>query len=238
MGWKIVSHYTHGLLAGKFAEQLDLGFRPKYWVDTITAIIEHDDHLLDFEEGDYLTENGCPKDFTMSDNNPKEALEHAQRVYSNCIQKSQMVGLLVGRHLNFLYEGLAKDYGPMDEFLSRIRDKAKQQRKLYRINKGDEDSIYQLMRFCDRCSLLVCQGTVPEAGRKLEINRTIKDITYYVHRNESENFAIAPWPFQADEFSIDYEYRILQKPSFKDAKELKKAIENSEIFLQTISFKK
>jgi len=38
---------------------------PEHWVDVLTEIIECDDHLLDFEENDYLTENGTPKDFAM-----------------------------------------------------------------------------------------------------------------------------------------------------------------------------
>lgn len=237
-GWKIISHYTHGLLAGKFAEQLDPNLRPEYWMDTLTAIIEHDDHLLDFEKGEYLTENGSPKDFMMNGGEDEEALEHAKLVYGNSVQKSQMVGLLVGRHLQFLYEDMSKNFAPMKKFLSEIRKKAKIQRKLYGISKTKETAAYEFMRFCDRCSLILCQDTVPETGRQLEINRTIAEETYYIQKTGKKEFSVRPWPFANDGFSVEFEYRLLEKPAFKDKIELKKEVNDADVFIKTVQFVK
>ncbi len=64
-GWEIILHYTHGLLAGKIAMRLRTDMRSGFWEDIFTAIIEHDDHLLDFGEKDYLTDAGAPMDFTL-----------------------------------------------------------------------------------------------------------------------------------------------------------------------------
>ena len=129
-GWEIISHYAHGLLSGKIAQELKINLRPAHWVDILTGIIEHDDHLLDFDEQEYLTENGTPKDFTMEGGSDREALEHAKRVYANAMQKSQLVALMVGRHLNFLYDSLSKEYSPMKKFLEELVELRTSQRKL------------------------------------------------------------------------------------------------------------
>jgi len=167
----------------------------------------------------------------------KESLEHAERVYANCIQKSQMVGLLVGRHLVFLYEDLARDYSPMNKFLSDIRTQAREQRKLYNLKKAEVESIYDLMRFCYRCSLIVCQNTVPKTGRILEINKTIDNKPNYIHCDDSKAHYITPWPFEKKEFSIEFEYRIVSEPSFKNPEELRESIKNAEVCLETFTFK-
>lgn len=237
-GWKIISHYTHGLVAGKFARQLQLKLQPEPWLDILTGIIEHDDHLVDFEEGDYLTENGSPKDFMMSEGNDTDSLKHAHRVYSNANQKSQLTGLLVGRHLNFLYEELGKEYPPMDEFLKTVRNNAKTQRKLYGFTKKNENAAYDLMRFCDRCSLILCQNEVPITGRKLEINKTIGNKCYFMNRNEHQKYTIEPWPFESDNFEVEYEYRILTQPTFKTPNELKRAVELALVKVAHVGFEK
>ncbi len=237
-GWKIISHYTHGLLTGKFARQLQLNLRPEPWLDILTGIIEHDDYLVDFEKGDYLTENGSPKDFTMSEGSDSDSLDHAQRVYSNANQKSQLTGLLVGRHLDFLYRDLGKEFPPMDEFLKTVRTNAKTQRKLYGFSKKGENDAYDLMRFCDRCSLIICQNEVPITGRKLEINKTIGNKRYYIYRNDNHKYTIEPWPFESHSFDVEYEFRMLTQPIFKTPKELKRAIERATVELASVGFKK
>lgn len=237
-GWEIISHYTHGLLAGKIASQLEEGLMPEHWVDVLTGIIEHDDHLLDFDEQDYLTENGTPKDFTMEGGTDGEALEHARRVFSNAMQKSQLVALLVGRHLSFLYEGLAERYVPMKKLLKAIMKLREKQRKLYGLRKNDEDHLYDILLFSDRCSLILCQDGIPEVGRKLEINRTILDRTYFIERSGDGILKVGPWPFERSEFRLDFEYRLLSKAAFKDNSELEVALNNAEIHLRSFVLKK
>lgn len=237
-GWEIISHYTHGLLSGKVASQLKKELMPEHWVDVITGIVEHDDHLLDFEERDYLTGVGTPLDFTMEGGTDAEALEHARRVFSNAMQKSQLIALIVGRHLNFLYKALAKDYGPMKEFLDDIRKLQKVQRKLYGMNKEGENALYDILLFCDRCSLILCQDEIPEVGRKLEINRTIGNETYYIHKDQANILKIEPWPFEQKTFNLDFEYRVLTKVKFKSNSELKQALKKAPVKIRSLTISK
>lgn len=236
-GWEIISHYAHGLLSGKIASQLKTEWMPEHWVDVLTGIIEHDDHLPDFEEQDYLTENGTPRDFTMEGGSDKETLKHAKLVFSNAMQKSQMIALLTGRHLEFLYETLAESYPPMNDFLKGIASLRKSQRKLYGMTKKDEDHLYDIMLFSDRCSLILCQDKMPEVGRKLEINKTIGNKRFFIRKGDSDCLHIEPWPFEADTFQLDFEYRILNESTFKDNLSLKKAMEVAEIKMRSYMMK-
>ena len=237
-GWEIISHYAHGLLSGKIAQELKKDLRPQHWLDVLTGIVEHDDHLLDFDEQDYLTENGTPKDFTMDGGTDEEALEHAERVYSNAMQKSQLVALMVGRHLAFLYDSLADDFKPMKDFLDHIASLRKGQRKLYGLKKSGEDGLYNMMLFCDRLSLILCQEKIPQVGRKVEINKTIDDKRYFLYKDSSDFVTVEPWPFELDEFTLEFEYRILEKPVFKDCKELETCLDDADICIKSYSFKK
>lgn len=236
-GWEIVSHYAHGLLSGKIASQLKEEWMPEHWVDVLTGIIEHDDHLLDFEEQDYLTENGTPRDFMMEGGSNAETLEHARRVFSNAMQKSQMIALLTGRHLAFLYEALADEYAPMDEFLQHVDGLRKGQRKIYGLNKKGENHLYDLMLFSDRCSLILCQDNIPAVGRQVEINKTIDNQRYFLKRTDKGSLTVEPWPFQKETFQLDFEFRVLEGPTFKDNIELKEALEGATIKMRSYILK-
>lgn len=237
-GWEIISQYAHGLLSGKIASQLKKEMISEHWVDVLTGIIEHDDHLMDFDEQSYVTESGTPKDFMMEQGTDQDSLEHAKRVFSNAMQKSQLVALMVGRHLEFLYENLAKEYGPMKEFLEYVAKLRKKQRKLYSLRKKNENDLYDIMLFCDRCSLILCQDEVPETGRKLEINHTIDDKTYYIMKTDRDAMKIEPWPFQKEIFSLDFEYRHIDKITFKNNAELEQAIHDAPVKMRSIAMNK
>ncbi len=225
-GWAIISQYTHGLLAGKIAMQLKATLRPDYWEDLLTAIIEHDDHMLDFGEKNYLTDAGAPMDFTLDKRSDDDALEHAERVYRSAQQKSQMVALLIGRHLEFLYHDKTEEHLGFRKFFKSVMQQRKIQLRLYKWNKTTLERSYSLMRFCDRCSLILCQDLVPAAKRKLEINTSITDKTYFISGTDN-GIRIAPWPFASDEIQLYFELRRLKKLSFASNDELKKLLEDT-----------
>lgn len=222
-GWEIISHYTHGLLAGKIAMQLKSVLRSNHWGDVLTAIIEHDDNLLDFGEKNYLTEAGAPLDFTLDERSDDDARERAERVYRNSLQKSQIVALLIGRHLQFLYGDKIKEHSGFRKFFTSVKADRKFQLKIYGWKNETLESSYKLMRFCDRCSLILCQDLVPDARRKLEINTSIGNSTYFVSRTDV-GLHIDPWPFEQESFKLRFERRLVKKLSFGSNGELEKEI--------------
>ena len=236
-GWEIISHYTHGLLAGKIAQRLSVELRPNFWIDVLTAIIEHDDHLQEFDEQNYLTDNGTPLDYKMSSGTAEDSLKHSKRVASNAEQKSQLVALLVGHHLEYLYKSLAKEFKPMYTFLDFIRNKRKQQRDLYNLSKSETKDIYDLLLFCDRLSLILCQNQIPTGNRQLEINSTINGKTYYIKQMDT-GICIEPWCFEESGFKLEFEYRLVNQPTFENNKELKGSLEKAAIELRQLKFLK
>lgn len=233
-GWEIISHYTHGLLAGKVAMQLRPDLRPSYWEDVLTAIVEHDDYLLDFGEKDYLTDAGAPMDFTLDERSDDDACEHAERVYRNSVQKSQLVALLIGRHLEFLYDGKIKKHSGFKKFFKTVHADRKAQSELYGWEKPILKKTYALMRFCDRCSLILCQDLVPSPQRRLEINRTINDKSYFISKTE-RGIHITPWPFGSDEFRLGFEVRLVKKLSFRSNEELSKKLSETRPELKEVT---
>lgn len=217
--------------------QLKKSLRPDFWEDVLTAVIEHDDHLLDFKEKNYLTDIGTPLDFTLDKRSDNDAYEHAERVYRSSCQKSQVVALLVGSHLEFLYGSVAKQQPKFKEFFNQVRRDRKKQIKLIAWNKNKLEAAYDLMRFCDRCSLILCQNLIPQGGRKLEINNTILGNDYFINE-DGGNLKIGPWPFETNNFKMQYEYRILKESSFPDNLALEKAIRDAPVQLKEISFRK
>ena len=235
-GWKVISHYTHALFAGKVGNHLLDKLISSHWPETLTAIINHDDQMVDFNETNYLTEAGTPKDFTMESGNTKDAVIHAKRLYKEAIQKSQWICLLVSRHIEFLYQDNPDE--EMKEFLKIMYEKRKQQRRLYKITIGEENHLYEVLRFCDRVSLIVCGDEVPETGRLLEINTSINNDTYQISSNDDNSYKIEPWIFSKEKFEVDYEYKILEQITYKSNKQLEQCISEGKLHIQKVVFKK
>lgn len=237
-GWEIISHYTHGLLAGKIASAIDGFIDHRYWVDILTGIIEHDDNLLNFDERNYLTENGSPMDFTMRNKTVDKELEHARRIYQQAVQKSQLIGLLTGKHLEFLYNHQAKRHKATKDLLDHIIGERENQRKLYNLSVKDVKSLYDIMIFADRCSLIICQGKIPSLGRELEINKSIGNKTYYIQKAVDDTICLNPWPFDGEELNLSYEYRIIEQASFSSNEEFASSLDNCMPSLRHVHFKK
>jgi hypothetical protein len=237
-GWQVISHSTHGLLAGKIAQKIKRELRLKNWVDTLTGIIEHDDMLLGFDEKEYLTPNGTPKDFKMAGGTNAQSLEHAKRVYRMALQKSQIIALLVGKQLCFLYDSMAKEYGPMNSFLEEVKELRISQRKLYDLTVVHLEDLHAILLFCDRTSLILVQNKIPEVGKKLDINTTIGNETYCISRRDDASITIEPWIFQDEKFEIGFESRLLTAASFADNQDLKRQLDKAEIVYNEITFKK
>ena len=236
-GWEIVSHYTHGLLAGKFAMHLRDTLKTKHWADVLTAIIEHDDHILNFKEKNYLTKAGAPLDFTLDTNTKDDALEHAKRLYATAGEKSQLIALLIGRHLEFLFDQNTKEHTEFRKFFTSLKKERNDQLKTYDWSKSDLETAYTIVQFCDRCSLIICQRKTPTLERKIEINKTIDNKTYYLWQS-ADNIHITPWPFQESAFTIFYESKVITQLAFESNKALEQALENVKPQLLKVSFKK
>jgi len=176
-GFHIINHAAHGLLAGKIATHIKHNLMPKQWFETIIAITEHDDRQLNFDEKNYLSDIGIPLDFTEESSTNIQVLKRMQRVINSVKSKSSWTRLLVSYHLQFLYGKLRSQSKKVDSFLLEERKMRSKILSDYKIDNKKGKAYYEILRFCDRLSLILCKNEVPTRGRKLEINTSIEGHT-------------------------------------------------------------
>jgi len=224
-GLHVIFQATHGLLAGKVAEQLMIKYRPVLWLDTLVAVVEHDDQQLNYNENNYLSELGIPLDFTEDSVSAMKAMKRAKRVFDQAKSKSLWTALLVSFHLDFLYDSLRDKSIKAKQFLEAQKTFRKETISYFGIDEDKAASHYALVRFCDRCSLILCKDEVPDAERKIEINTSIDGKTYFIHRKKNGKLGVTPWCFEADVFELSIEETVLEQTKYKNQKELKDVLE-------------
>ena len=222
-GYDIITHYAHGLQTAQIGQYLKMDYRPKYWLSTLCAMIEHDDEQLNFENDNNVSENGIPLDFEKIDVDLDDVLERCKRVMVQSRTRSQWVALIIAHHLEFLYKDLSDQNDKLGDFFVELHDLKIRFRKSYKIKAEESLKYYQLLKFCDRCSLILSKNEVPSGGRKLEINSSIDGFKYFIYNSKGTNH-IEPWPFIKDEFSIFTEVYSFEELQFNSSTELKKKI--------------
>ena len=226
-GVSIIYHAAHGLLAGKIANRLKSELRFEYWFDFLIAVSEHDDRQLNFEEKEYLSENGIPIHFTEEKKKVSEIIRRMKRVTKSAINKSMFVRLLISHHLEFLYGHMRSESKRIKNFFQNEKALRKQALSIYKINKAEVSHAYQCLKFCDRLSLLLCMDKVPTPNRKLEINTSIDNKTYFVEMSQNQNINVEPWVFDIDKFELSVETRFLNAASFSSEKKFKEVLEST-----------
>ncbi|CAL66891.1 DUF3891 family protein [Christiangramia forsetii] len=235
-GWEIFSHSSHGLLAGKIAHELTDTYKNENWVATLAAIIEHDDRQLDFEEKNYLTEMGTPRDFLLEKRNTHEIIKRSKRLLSQANEKSCWIAMLIAHHLQFIYKEMRGENKTVSKFLKELEQTEKNYLQDLQITQQEVETIYQVMVFADRCSLILCQDEVPEKNREIEINTSIAGKTYWLSRKKSGNIQVRPWVFAKRKFHVTAEYKLLTQSSFSSNNEFQDKFENSPVKIKTWQF--
>ncbi len=124
-------------------------------------------------------------------------------------------------------------------YLNNLKKKEKQFCQLHNVQVSELKKIYQVMLFADRCSLILCQDSIPKAGRFLEINKSIQNEKYWIKElnNSSPLFTIEPWIFQKQRFQVQAEYKLLTQPSFSTNNEFEKEYFKADVKMKEWSFK-
>ncbi|WP_296618844.1 DUF3891 family protein [Marivirga sp.] len=236
-GWEIISQYAHGLLAGRIASQIHPQFRPKQWVETLTAIIEHDDKQIDLDIQSCLSDAGLPMDFSLSKSEPQSSVvKRARGLMELAMNKSRWIALLISCHLDFLYN--KNEVGKeMQAFLREGAKFRKRTLKKFEITEEKLNEYYQILRFSDRLSLILCKDEVPEKGRRLEVNKSINNKTFSVSKDEKNRLNIDPWCFKDKSFDFSVETRYVEQATFASGAALQSAINKTEVSLKDFKFK-
>lgn len=237
-GWEIFSHSSHGLLAGKIANEIQDQYKSKNWVATLAAIIEHDDRQLDFNEKNYLTKIGTPKDFLLENRNVGEIVKRSKRLLHQAEEKSTWISMLIAHHLRFIYSEIAKEKRTIARFLKELEEIESHYTKSQNLTEKEVDEIYQILVFADRCSLILCQNGLPSKNRFLEVNTSISGKTFWIKTKESSNIQLQPWIFKKNSFTVTAEYKLLENNSFSNNKEFHRLLTESPIRFRNWKFSK
>ena len=218
-GWQVITQRAHGIVAAQLAMQWRMKDRPERWTETVLAIAEHDDAEVELDGEKLLTPTGGPLNFDMKTFEP----EHCQTLSMLTQTKSRYIALLTSIHTVFLY-GKEEATNPQAKaFLKEQRALQETWRKELKLERSEVDRIYDLLEWCDACSLLICQGKQQPEKRKLEISTGPDKKMYHLAQLDEHTLTIEPWPFEAKTFTVNFDWRLLPQIQFASSAEFRKA---------------
>lgn len=225
-GWLIITQRSHGLLAAQICAQWDKRKQPNRWVETLIATAEHDDAHHEMEQENLLEETGGPKNFKAI---PFEAA-YCEKLLNLALSKGRYIGLLISRHIQFLYAQDPK----ATAYCTDLKKREKQWLKEAHATKEEIAKSYELLEFCDALSLLICQQAVQPEHRAIEISKGPDGKSYQLRAADSKRLIVSPWPFEKDSFTVNFESRLLEQLTFKDTKEFKSIFFSTAVKSQEI----
>lgn len=218
-GWYVVTQRSHGILAAQLGANWRVKDRPERWTETLIAIAEHDDAEVELDGHNLLTPTGGPLNFDMN----VFDLAHYKKLSRLTLTKNRYIALLISLHIEFLNRKIASKNIECKRFLEKQRILREKWRKDLQITEEETLRIYDLMEWCDACSLLLCQWRMAPEKRRLEISTGPDKKMYYLVQTRDDTLTVKPWPFETKNFNISFEYRIIKQLEFKSSAEFRKA---------------
>lgn len=220
-GWEIIFQRAHELLAVQLGWHWQTDQRPLRWLETLTAIGDHDNQQDEWQRAEHINKAGAPMDFSQK----VFSLQQARNVVVVAQYKSRYVALLISMHVSYLYENMRGESEELDQLLDEQKQNQQEWRKTLKISKAEAEAAYRLLHWCDRCSLILCRRQLPEDERRLEVFQGPDTQTYHIwQRGHDQSLIVEPWPFIEKEFDVWVEARYLEQLSFKNDEELAKAL--------------
>lgn len=222
-GWEVIFQSAHALLAGQIATQLRKLPKIQYWPETLAAIVDHDDHKESFGKNTYLTDLGAPRDFTQFRFTARERYLEVERRIEHGYRKHRWIGLLSGRHAEELY-GTTRISKQLENLLGE--ELARRSTVLRDLNSTTEELeiAYAVLQWCDRTSLILCQGELPAMCRHLEIAPLAHKHPSQIWQDELNLVHVTPWPFQSESFTAHVEVRTVHQLKFRTDRELERCL--------------
>jgi hypothetical protein len=218
-GWEVIYQGAHALLAGQIAQKLSPDVTPRFWTETLAAIIDHDDLKEDFGNNVYLTDLGAPKDFALFKFTATERYTESKRRIANANRKHRWIGLLAARHVEQLYatERVSRKLAALID-----SERARRPSALRELNLQEDhlEAAYRIMQWCDRASLILCRSELPAMMRRIEVAALAPGTRSEMWQAEDESVKVSPWPFAAPAFEVSVEVRTLAQMVFKSDREL------------------
>lgn len=234
-GYEIIFQRNHALLAGELAMRVKPAFRPPHWVETLSSILEHDDGQTDWSDAEWITKEGRPLDYRERGFD----LEQAKAVVHAAKHKSTWVHLMVSMHSAALCRSSNKSNSQIKAFLKEQQQSQSQLRKILSLRKHEVDNYYRFLRWCDECSLALCQGIVEETPSTFHnIGELVTGQTTKLKLTSDNSLALSPWCFEEETFAITAETYRIAKKKYANTEELRSIIDETRPARMTWVFKR
>lgn len=201
-GREVIFQRNHALLAGALAVELAPQYRPKAWIETLTAVLEHDDGQPGFTEETHIDRDGGLLGFR----NFGENLLQAERVVQEAYYKSKYVMLLVSMHAHALRSPKEVKSPELKEYLARQEALQKTLKSQLKISDAEAQEAYLFLRWCDECSLVLCENRLEREPFQLQTGFLPGIEAHYISKDrESQLVRMEPWCFQSNSFRVSAE---------------------------------
>ncbi len=234
-GWEVLFQRNHALLAGALALELAACYRPKAWIETLAAVIQHDDAQASFTEETHIDRNGMPLDFR----NFGENLLQAERVVYEAQFKSKYMMLLVSMHAHALRAPKKVKSPELKAYLARQEALQKELLAHLHITSDEIQEAYLFLRWCDECSLILCENRLNAESIRIETGQLTGLPKQHIHRAADGCVYMEPWCFAHDSFQVTAEYYTLPSRSpFASSVDLQHALLGIKPATRTWHFRK
>ncbi|MDZ4763065.1 MAG: DUF3891 family protein [Chloroflexota bacterium] len=242
-GWQIIYQRAHALLAAQIVQHWRVDQRPTRWLETLAAVLQHDDGGHEWGGTNLLTLAGAPNDFKLG----APSLHQPGNLIKSAREQGQYIALLHSMHVTTLY----KDFDQPDlvAFLEEQQLHQRAWRKALGMTKAEADAAYRLLYWCDSFSLILCQRQLPTDGREIEIAQGVDGTVYHARRKpetggsdpragDESTLLVEPWCFEEDAFTVSIEATEIDGMVFASDAALMKAIQKGRIVPLTWIFEK
>lgn len=232
-GWQLINQQAHGLLAIQLALHWRKEKRPVHWVETLTALTEHDDGQDPWEGRNHLTTAGTPLHFELL----TYSVEQCHQLIQIGLQKSRWNALLMSMHTSFLYESKRGTDKALDTFLDQQVTNQTKWRKESKASKAEADYAYRFLQWCDALSLVLCMNKIPPEERRLEVSQGPDGVSYYIYQRSNGTIGMEPWPFEDADIQVHIETFLVDQVVFKNDNQLYNAVQDAPITTKEWTFK-
>ena len=224
-GWHIVTQRAHGIVAAGLAMAWRHKDRPGRWTETVLAIAEHDDAEVELDGKNILTPTGGPINFDMTTFD----LAQCRKLSMLTQTKSRLIALLTSLHMVFLYGKEAAKNKEAHAFFAEQKRLQEGWAKELGMEKEEYVRLYDLLEWCDACSLLICQEKQQPEKRKMEISVGPDKKMYHLVQVDEATLTVEPWPFEAKTFTVSFEWRLIKQLQFSSSAQFREAFQQAAI---------
>lgn len=224
-GWHIITQRAHGIVAAQLAMAWRRKDRPQRWTETVLAIAEHDDAEVELDGENVLTPTGGPLNFDMKTFD----LAHCRKLFMLTQTKSRLIALLTSLHMVFLYGKEAAGNKEAGTFLEEQKLLQGGWAKELKMEKEEYLRLYDLLEWCDACSLLICGEKQQPEKRKMEISTGPDKKMYHLVQVDDATLTVDPWPFEEKTFTVSFEWRLIKQLQFSSSAQFREAFQQAAV---------